>query len=341
VRNDAVRRVFTPASAETLRPALLDRTRELMNSHRHANGNVSLSHVAQDLPVHVISTLLGIESDDDRQQLREWASPVMQAATLPSSFTEAHEAGDAAALKLKTYFEEFLSAQSSLSSSYRTPLVNDLLGNFSDAIGGRRAAVTTAVLLFAAGHRTTTDQMCNLAIALTDNGGAGHRRLIEDPDRMGLVIQEALRFDSSVQATTRTLRGDGEVVLPSGASVHPGEVVLAVLGAAGRHRAAYGDSAGTFNENRFAQQRDPRSRLPHPLSFGDGRHVCLGIPYARLQLGVFVAVLAEQPPMTLDRLPKPSGHPVLRGPNELTVQVQSRTCGVLPEGRDFTQRSGR
>ena len=87
-----------------------------------------------------------------------------------------------------------------------------------------------------------------------------------------------LRFDSSVQITSRQVLQDTEV---AGVPVRAGERVIVYLGAANR------------DPDRFADpDRLDLTRADNaPLSFGGGIHYCLGAPLARLEAQVALPAL--------------------------------------------------
>ncbi len=122
-----------------------------------------------------------------------------------------------------------------------------------------------------------------------------------------------LRFDSALQLFERTATAPvriGEV------TIEPGQKVAALLGAANRDPAVFGDP------DVFRADRDPN---PH-LAFGAGVHFCLGAPLARMELVESLGhLLAELPGLALTREPVSRGTFVLRGYR--SVHVGSRAGG--------------
>jgi cytochrome P450 len=117
------------------------------------------------------------------------------------------------------------------------------------------------------------------------------------------AIEEFLRYDSSVQTTSRVAL---ETVDVGGTSIPEGEAVLCLLGAANRDPAAYPEP----------DRLDIRRPNIRPLSFGGGIHHCLGAQLARIEAEVAIAALLHRlPELTLDNPAQPDWRQtfVLRG----------------------------
>lgn len=186
----------------------------------------------------------------------------------------------------------------------------------SDLIAARDGAdrltepelLSTALLLFFAGHETTVNLIGNGVLAL-----------LQHPDQLALLhtqpslisntVEELLRFDSPVQRSFRAAAVDielGGVLIPEGARV------MALLGAANR------------DPRRFAAPDVLDIRRPdakHHLSFGGGIHYCIGAPLARLEAEIALSSLIDRFP-TLSLLEaKPEWRPnlIFRGLNTLLL----------------------
>jgi cytochrome P450 len=92
------------------------------------------------------------------------------------------------------------------------------------------------------------------------------------------VVQECVRFESPGQYIARVAQQD---VTIGGQQIRRHESVLLVLGAANRDPSVYPDA------DRFAPEL-PRARH---LSFGRGRHTCLGAQLVPLELDAALRVL--------------------------------------------------
>ncbi|RDU95140.1 cytochrome P450 [Trinickia dinghuensis] len=193
---------------------------------------------------------------------------------------------------------------------------DDLVGYFTKVIETRRASpgsdlisvllrveedgetltddeiVSNVILLFIAGHETTSNMIGNALVAL-------HR----NPEQLDLLkrdsrlipnaVLECLRYDGSVQMTMRTAIEDIEV---DGEVVPRGTMVFLMLGAANR------------DPDQFAEpdRLDIERKQGRPQTFGAGIHHCLGNRLALLEMEAAIGVLLERLPHLrlthLDRL---------------------------------------
>ena len=129
--------------------------------------------------------------------------------------------------------------------------------------------LATGLLLFLAGHETTTNLIGNGVLALLRHPEE-LLRLRKDPALVESVVEELLRYDSPVQRVSRLVYEDvtlGDRTIPAGS------LVLGLLGAANR-------DPDHFPEPDLLDlgRRDNRH-----LAFGRGTHFCLGAPLARLE----------------------------------------------------------
>jgi len=164
-------------------------------------------------------------------------------------------------------------------------------------------------LLMPAGAETTYRVLGNTLLALLQNPAA-LERVRSDRSLVSRAIEETLRWQTSVTLVTRVAKRDTEI---AGCPVHAGSVVSMMVGSA-NHDEHHFDRSDEWDLDRPPE--------PTHLSFGWGRHLCLGIHLARLELRVGVnAVLDRLPGLRLDPskpAPEIRGH-AFRGPNSLPV----------------------
>lgn len=141
--------------------------------------------------------------------------------------------------------------------------------------------------LLIAGYETTSNQlgMCALLL-LTD--GALAQRLRDDPDRVPHAVEEMLRV-TSLNATGGVPHVAQEAVRVGDRTVAEGEIVVPVGDGANRDPAVF-DRPDVLDVD--------REHVPH-LSFGHGRHLCLGAPLARAELRVALTALLGLPGLAL------------------------------------------
>jgi cytochrome P450 len=147
-------------------------------------------------------------------------------------------------------------------------------------------------LLFGAGHETTTNLIGNGLLALHRNPEQWER-IKAEPALIPGMIEELLRYDSSVQLTARVAHEDVEL---GGATIPAKDNVIVLLGAANRDPAQYADP----------DKLDVARQNVRPLSFGGGIHHCLGAQLARLEAElVFARLIERMPTLQLPEKDKP------------------------------------
>ena len=151
--------------------------------------------------------------------------------------------------------------------------------------------ITMAFLLLAAGYETTVNLIANgLLILLSEP--ARLARLIAAPRLLPDAIEEFLRFESPVKASTP--RYATEDIRLGDTLIAAGDGVLVHFSAVNRDPARFTDA------NAYDPQRNAEYAGRAHLAFGYGLHYCLGAPLARLEARVaFEALLAAHPGMTL------------------------------------------
>jgi cytochrome P450 len=98
------------------------------------------------------------------------------------------------------------------------------------------------------------------------------RALDRDKDFLRVAAMESLRVHPGRHVLIRSCIQD--TTMPDGRPVSKGEYVLVDCFEANMDRNAYGDDAEAFNPRRIPA----KGALPYGLSFGAGRHLCLGKP---------------------------------------------------------------
>jgi cytochrome P450 len=172
---------------------------------------------------------------------------------------------------------------------------DDLLQAMIDAEeeGDRLSAdelFANAVLLISAGHLTTTGLIANGLHALLQHEDA-LQRLLRDPSLIKGAVEEMLRFESPVQATSRRVTEDMEI---GGTRLRAGEFVLLHLGSANR------DPEQFARPDVFDITREENRHL----AFSHGIHFCLGAALARLEGQIAIGTLLRRfPTLRLDGPP--------------------------------------
>jgi hypothetical protein len=146
--------------------------------------------------------------------------------------------------------------------------------------------VANAVLLLAAGHKTTANLIGNGILALLQNPGE-LKRLHDDMSLISVAVEELLRYESPVQFTTRLVSEELELGTKW---LRSGHRVRLALGAANR------DPEQFMNPDVLDLGRIDNRHL----AFGYGSHFCLGAQLARVQGQIAIgAVLRRMPRLCL------------------------------------------
>jgi cytochrome P450 len=133
-----------------------------------------------------------------------------------------------------------------------------------------------------AGHETTTNLIANtLRNVLADR--PLWASLCADPAAIPSVVDEVLRLDSSVIAWRRVTTRATQV---AGVEIGPGETVLVMLAAANRDPEVFAEPDRLM----------PGRGASRHLSFGFGKHYCLGATLAKIEVSTLLEVLAARVP---------------------------------------------
>ena len=276
-----VSKAFTPRTVEALRPRIELLVNQLIDRHVE-NGQIELiGDFAYPLPVTVIAELLGVP-DDMRAQFRSWSKAIagfIGGTTGPED--EMLRDAQRAVVEMSEYF---LALAAERRKDPRDDLISALAlaEEAGDRLSGREL-VANSILLLVAGHETTTNLIGNGMLALLQHPDE-LRRLRDDPALLTSGVEELLRYDSPVQATSRMARAD---ITFDEHTIAAGQHVSLMIGAANRDAAQFA----------APDVLDVGRRENRHLSFAHGAHYCLGAPLARLEGQIAIGTL-------LRRLPK-------------------------------------
>jgi len=258
-----VSRAFTPRRVLDLEPRIRAIATEHVNEAVERGSFDLISVVAGRLPMDVISELVGVP-EADRAELRRLSDLLVHRE---EGVMDVPPSGMEAALHLAGYYAEMIEAR-------RRQRTNDLTSALIDAeIDGDRLGdadiVSFLFLMVVAGNETTTKLLGNTwywAWRYPDE----RVKPFADRARIPTWIEETLRFDTSSQMLARVTTADVE---RHGTTIRAGDRVLLLVGSANRDEAAFAEP------DRYDLDRDTSGLV----SFGFGRHFCLGASLARLE----------------------------------------------------------
>jgi cytochrome P450 len=223
-------------------------------------------------PVQVICGIVGVPLTDHDQFVR-WAEAINTGPLHPPE-------GRAASAAMRAYLEPIVEDR-------RRRPTGDLLSELVTAeIDGERLTDEKIYgflrLLLPAGAETTFRVMGSALAALLTHPEVLDRAR-SDPALLAAVIEETLRWETSVTMVSRVATRDTVI---AGCPIPAGSPVNVLTGSANHDESRFPDPE-TWSLDRPAQ--------PH-LAFGWGSHQCLGMHLARLELRAGLAAI-------LDRLP--------------------------------------
>jgi cytochrome P450 len=275
-------KAFTPRRLELLRPQVVELATDLLErAQGKGQGADFMVDVAGPLPVIVIAQMLGVPRED-WQEVRGWSGSfgrlISGRALSPSESSEAQRG----VLAFVDYFGKLIEQR-------RTDPQNDML---SDLIAveesgdklSKQELIVNLILLFAAGHGTTTHLLGNGLLALLRTPSQW-KLLCEDDSLAPAAVNEFLRYDAPVQATSREALENVEL---GGKTILKGSRVTVFLG------------SSNHDEEQFerADELQIARTGPRILSFGHGVHTCLGAALARLEAQVVFVELSQRFPQT-------------------------------------------
>jgi cytochrome P450 len=308
-------KTFTPNRVEALRPHVTGMVTELLNNAEEAGGNIDfIKDFCIPFPVTVIAQLLGVPVAD-RDQLRNWSvafGKLLSGRLLSEKESTEAQQGIVAFME---YFGELIAVRRHRPEG---DLLSDLI--VAEEQGDKLSTeelIVNLILLLAAGHGTTTHLLGNGLLALSRHPEQW-KYLVSDPVLAANAVNEILRYDGPVQATTREALED---IPLADKTILRGQRVTVLLGSANH------DEERFQNPDALDLHRPPL-RL---LSFGHGIHTCLGAALARMEAEVAFGELTRRFPglkvETDAPLHTPSIH--FRGLQCLPVSLCAKKYGLV------------
>jgi cytochrome P450 len=196
--------------------------------------------------------------------------------------TDVPPEGAEAALALAVYYADMVAERR------RRPRQDLTSALMAATAGGDRLSdeeiIAILFLMVVAGNETTTKLLGNAWYWGWRNPDQVAKPFA-DPSRVPDWVEETLRYDNSTQMLLRVTRRD---VVVDGVEIPEGEKVLLLVGSANRDDEVFADP------DRYDLERArPGGDANKLLSFGGGRHFCMGAPLARLEAKVALTELVR------------------------------------------------
>jgi cytochrome P450 len=233
-----------------------------------------IADFAGKLPMDVISELVGVPRVD-RAEIRRLADLVVHRE---DGLFDVPPAGMDAAFTLVGYYQDMVDQRR---KTPRDDLTSALL--VAEIDGDRLTddeIIAFLFLMVVAGNETTTKLLGNAWY-----WGWRHPdqrdKPFADPSRVADWVEETLRYDTSSQMLVRVARTAIEL---HGSKIPEGDRVLLLVGSANRDESVFPDP------ERYDLDRDTTKLV----SFGSGRHFCMGAPLARLEARIGLGELTKR-----------------------------------------------
>jgi len=233
-----------------------------------------IADFAGRLPMDVISELVGVPASD-RAEVRRLADLLVHRE---EGMDDIPQEGLEAALTLAGYYAEMVADR-------RRHERDDLTWSLLHAeVDGDRLSDDEVIgflfLLVVAGNETTTKLLGNAWYWGWRNPDQVAKPL-GDPGRVSDWVEETLRYDASTQMLVRVTR---QPVRVQGTDIEAGRRVLLLIGSANRDEAVFAGPEA-YDLDRSTQDL---------VSFGSGRHFCMGAPLARMEARIALGELAAR-----------------------------------------------
>lgn len=256
--------------------------------------------VAGPLALAVVADVIGIP-ESMHGTIREWYNAFAAALATHDAASPARRAGRNSAEAFRAAVQPLLCDGAGAAS-----LLQHLAHQHPPTRLSDEEILSNALIVLFGGIETTEAAMLNALWAILTHDDL--RQVILSGDApLGAAIEESLRWEPAVQTCTRYAT---RAVTLRGVAIAAGDIVQCMIGGANRDPAHFADP------DRF----DPaRPNAEEHLSFGAGRHYCLGAVLARLEARMLIRALFERWPLlhlVAGRDNAPRGHE-FRKPVEL------------------------
>lgn len=269
---------FTPKVVRHQQAAVRSIADRLVSGMANTGNHDLVEAVAYPMPSLVIGAMLGVP-ETDLKNFGRWAMTIVE-------FVGAASPSDAQSTAIADALGQTREYLAGLAATRREHPTDDLFSSMLEVSTGDADAGATDDELFAnslflmtAGHETATNGITNGVMALLQH--PEQRQLfVERPELIDGAVDEMLRFDSPIQVSARICDEDRVI---AGQERRAGKPLILVLGA-GNH-----DPAVFTTPERFDITRNEERHL----SFGHGRHFCLGASLARSEMSVVIPTLFD------------------------------------------------
>jgi len=302
-----VSKAFTPRAVQELAPLVHGIVDDCLAPVRGAGRFDLVSALAEAFPTYVISRLIGIPANSDRERRFKQLADVAIAQASPLLSMEDR----IAAIPLRA--ELFALVEDCINERREVPK-DDILSRLIHAEADGKRLSREELLALVSGLVTAGSETMASTLVL------GMRELLHRPDQLDLFRARPELRRNAVEELLRhqmpgyfTMRVPTEDVVIDGCEIGRGQLVLPSIVAAHRDPARFPDP------DRVDIERD----LSEAALFGRGPHSCLGAQLARLELEIAYSKLVEELPnlelgCAYDDVPF-AAHPLIRSATSLPL----------------------
>ncbi len=275
-----------------------------------------VAEFANHYPLRVMADMLGLPAEE-HERFFGWYSSIIDFVSNLARDPVVAAAGMATKRELRAYFLPLIDAR-------RESPGEDLISSLATVeIDGERMEneeiVSYLSLLLTAGAETTDKAV-----------GSLFKNLLENPEQLAAVrddralvaaaVAESIRFSPPSQMNTRELVADAVL---AGTPLPQGATVLLAIGSANRDERRFADPDRFDIYRRDLNVARAFTGAADHLSFGSGRHYCLGAVLAKTELQIGLNLMLDRfPQMSLPAGYQPQDVGLkMRGPAQLRVSL--------------------
>ena len=274
-----VNKAFTPRMIESRRERIQQICHMFIDRVAGQGQMDVMEEIASALPGWAIADILGIPADEQGFFTR-WARDQVRvydrAGVSPADRVNVMRQGQASMLEMRAYLEGVINAR-------RAEPCDDLISELllAESEGDRLSQdelFAMCVALLVGGNNSTAHLIGNAVLTLIRHPEA-LAQILADPALIRPAVEEVMRYESPVQATSRIVK---EAMEFKGQQFEAGQGIVVLFGSANR------DPEQFAEPDRFDITRQPNRHL----TFAHGPHFCLGASIARTvaQVGILTTI---------------------------------------------------
>ena len=271
---------FTSRALKSMDAAILKSARELVDNLAKdgGEGETNLaSGIAVSHPLRILSTALGVPEEGEAK--------ILELSNRLFAADDADLGSGRSPEEFERLGREFIELFLPIIADRRANPTGDLAsilanGQVNGEAMGPAETLGYYLIVFNAGHDTTKNALAGGFRALIENPAA-FEAVKADPTRSPKLVEEILRWTSSVNYMKRTAALDTEI---NGQKIKEGEAVMMFYGSANRDESIF------ENPYTFDIDRSPNNHL----AFGYAEHFCMGAHFARRSMRAIVEELARR-----------------------------------------------